>query len=59
MRLDWCMTVPVYKAPANYVPGAALIGSEQAMAGITGLKGRGGGFLGQASIPWAQPGDCT
>ena len=39
------MTVPKKEAPANYVPAAAVIRREQALSGITGRKGRVGGFL--------------
>ena len=37
------MTLPLEKAPANYVPAAAVIRREQALFGITGHKGRVGG----------------
>ena len=47
MRTVWCMTVPVKKAPANYVPAAAVLRREQALSGITGRKGRVGGRLSQ------------
>ena len=33
------MTVPEEKAPANYVPAAAVIRREQALSGMTGRKG--------------------
>ena len=36
-------TVPYKKAPANYVPAAAVIRREQALSGITGRKGFAGG----------------
>ena len=39
------MTVPHKKAPANYVPAAAVIRRGQALSGMTGRKGRVGGFL--------------
>ena len=39
------MTVPRKKAPANYVPAAAVIRRGQALSGMTGRKGRVGGFL--------------
>ena len=32
------------KAPANYVPAAAVIRRELALSGITGYKGSVGGF---------------
>ena len=41
------MTVPEEEAPANYVPAAAVIRRGQALSGITGRKGRVGGFLSQ------------
>ena len=34
------MTVPEEKAPANYVPAAAVIRRVQALSGCTGCKGR-------------------
>ena len=34
------MTVPKEKAPANYVPAAAVIRRVQALSGFTGCKGR-------------------
>ncbi len=37
------MTVPGEEAPANYEPAAAVIRREQAVSGITGGKGSGGG----------------
>jgi hypothetical protein len=39
------LTVPDQKAPANYVPAAAVIRRGQALSGIIGRKGRVGGFL--------------
>ncbi len=36
-------TVPRKKAPANYVPAAAVIRRGRALSGITGRKGRAGG----------------
>ena len=41
------MTVPEEKAPANYVPAAAVIRRERALSGFTGCKGRVGGRLSQ------------
>ena len=41
------MTVPVQKAPANYVPAAAVIRRERALSGITGCKGSVGGMVSQ------------
>ena len=37
------MTVPHKKAPANYVPAAAVIRRGQALSGMTGRKGSVGG----------------
>ena len=39
------MTVPDEKAPANYVPAAAVIHRGQALSGITGRKACVGGPL--------------
>ena len=39
------MTVAKEEAPANYVPAAAVIRRGQALSGMTGRKGRVGGFL--------------
>ena len=41
------MTVPRKKAPANYVPAAAVIRRERALSGITGRKGCVGGHVSQ------------
>ena len=41
------MTVLFKKAPANYVPAAAVIGRERALSGITGCKGSVGGIASQ------------
>ena len=41
------MTVPNEEVPANYVPAAAVIRRGQALSGITGRKGRVGGFISQ------------
>ena len=41
------MTVPYKKAPANYVPAAAVIRRGQALSGITGRKGCVGGLVSQ------------
>ena len=38
------MTVPNKKAPANYVPAAAVKRRVQALSGITGCKGSVGGM---------------
>ncbi len=40
-------TVDKEEAPANYVPAAAVKHRGQALSGITGRKGRAGGFLSQ------------
>ena len=39
------MTVPYKKAPANYVPAAAVIRRGQALSGITGRKEYVGGQI--------------
>ena len=39
------MTVAKEEAPANYVPAAAVIRRERALSGMTGRKGRVGGFV--------------
>jgi hypothetical protein len=39
------LTVPHEKAPANYVPAAAVIRRGQALSGIIGRKARAGGLL--------------
>ena len=49
------MTVPCKKAPANYVPAAAVIRRVQALSGITGCKGSAGGLASWMSNLWAQP----
>ena len=41
------MTVPEEKAPANYVPAAAVIRRVQALIGITGRKACAGGSVRQ------------
>ena len=40
---DRYLTVPNEKAPANYVPAAAVIHREQALSGIIGRKACVGG----------------
>ncbi len=42
------MTVPLEKAPANFVPAAAVIRGVQALFGIIGRKGCVGGTLSQS-----------
>ncbi len=49
------MTVPEKKAPANYVPAAAVIRRGQALSGIIGRKARAGGGLSLVFKPGAQP----
>lgn len=49
------MTVPEKKAPANYVPAAAVIRRGQALSGIIGRKARAGGRLSLVFKPEAQP----
>ena len=39
------VTVPEKKAPANYVPAAAVIRRGQALSGIIGRKARVGGSI--------------
>lgn len=45
---DIYMTVPDEKAPANYVPAAAVIRRGQALSGIIGRKACVGGLLSQS-----------
>jgi hypothetical protein len=52
------MTVPEKKAPANYVPAAAVIRRGQALSGIIGRKARAGGSLSLVSKCGAQPRDA-
>ena len=40
-----CVMVLYQKAPANYVPAAAVIRREQALSGFIGRKGCVGGLL--------------
>ena len=42
---DFSVTVPCQKAPANYVPAAAVIRRERALSGFIGRKGCVGGLL--------------
>ena len=39
------VTVPFKKAPANYVPAAAVIRRERALSGFIGCKGYVGGLI--------------
>lgn len=48
------VTVPEKKAPANYVPAAAVIRRGQALSGIIGRKARAGGCLSLVFNPGAQ-----
>ena len=52
------LTVPEKKAPANYVPAAAVIRRGQALSGIIGRKARAGGSLSLVSKCGAQPRDA-
>ena len=49
------MTVPFKKAPANYVPAAAVIRREQALSGFIGRKASAAGLLSLKLKPGAQP----
>ena len=49
------VTVPEKKAPANYVPAAAVIRRGQALSGIIGRKARAGGPVSLMYKPEAQP----
>ena len=42
---DFSLTVPCQKAPANYVPAAAVIRRERALSGFIGRKACVGGLL--------------
>ena len=42
---DFCLTVPFKKAPANYVPAAAVIRRERALSEFIGCKGCVGGLI--------------
>ena len=48
------LMVPYQKAPANYVPAAAVIRREQALSGFIGCKACVGGYLSLWSKPGAQ-----
>ena len=50
---DIGVTVPFKKAPANYVPAAAVIRRERALSGFIGCKGCVGGLLGLRFKPGA------
>ena len=47
--------VPYQKAPANYVPAAAVIRRGRALSGFIGRKACVGGLLSLRSKPEAQP----
>ena len=47
--------VPYQKAPANYVPAAAVIRRGRALSGFIGRKACVGGLLSLKSKPGAQP----
>ena len=49
------MTVPLKKAPANYVPAAAVIRRGRALSGIIGRKECVGGILSAGFKAMAQP----
>ena len=50
---EFGVTVPCQKAPANYVPAAAVIRREQALSGFIGRKGCVGGLLSMRLKPGA------
>ena len=52
---DSVLTVLCQKAPANYVPAAAVIRRGRALSGFIGRKGCVGGLLSLKSKPEAQP----
>ena len=49
------MTVPFKKAPANYVPAAAVIRRERALSGFIGRKASAAGLLSIELKPGALP----
>ena len=49
------LTVPFQKAPANYVPAAAVIRRGRALSGFIGRKACVGGLLSLRLKPEAQP----
>ena len=55
IRKGYGMTVPSEKAPANYVPAAAVIRRGQALSGFIGRKGHVGGFVSWNLKTAAQP----
>ena len=48
------MKVPFKKAPANYVPAAAVIRRERALSGFIGRKASAAGLLSKKLKPGAQ-----
>ena len=50
---EFSMMVPYQKAPANYVPAAAVIRRERALSGFIGRKGCVGGLLSMKLKPGA------
>ena len=50
---EFGVTVPYQKAPANYVPAAAVIRRERALSGFIGRKGCVGGLLSMKLKPGA------
>ena len=46
---EYRVTVPYEKAPANYVPAAAVIRRERALSGFIGRKACVGGLLSSRS----------
>ena len=50
---EYRVMVPYEKAPANYVPAAAVIRREQALSGFIGRKGCVGGLLSMKLKPGA------
>ena len=52
---EYRVMVPYEKAPANYVPAAAVIRRERALSGFIGRKACVGGLLSLRLKPGAQP----
>ena len=50
---EYRVMVPYEKAPANYVPAAAVIRRERALSGFIGRKGCVGGLLSMKLKPGA------
>ena len=51
---EYRVMVPYEKAPANYVPAAAVIRRERALSGFIGRKASAAGLLSIESKPEAQ-----